>query len=199
MRETTTWRTPCSPPTLWPPAAGRSEVPAILFAAAVEEPRKRVGLLLRAFKLVRRDRPGARLLLSRPRSATSVADLDQPGVELVDLDDRDALVAAYRHAWVSVLPSEGEAFGLVLTEALACGMPVVATNLGGMREIVDRESVGRLFDGDDERALATALHEGLELVEDPATAAACRERALEFSTERTTEAYVALYEELLAA
>ena len=181
------------------PGPGRSEQPAILFAAAPEEPRKRIGLLLSAFDLVRRERPTARLLVSRPRSTASVAGLDRPGVELLDLDDRDALVAACRTAWVAALPSEGEAFGLVLTEALACGTPVVAANLGGMREIVDRDSVGRLFDGDDPKALAYTLLEVLELVGDPVTPAACRKRALDFSTARTTDAYVHLYRELLAA
>jgi teichuronic acid biosynthesis glycosyltransferase TuaC len=87
----------------------------------------------------------------------------------------------------------------VLVEALACGTPVVASNLDGMREVVDRDSVGRLFDGDDERALARALLETLELAEDAGTPQACRSRAEDFSTERTTEQYIELYRELLAA
>jgi phosphatidylinositol alpha-mannosyltransferase len=173
------------------PGPRRSEKPTILCASAVEEPRKRVGLLLSAFELVREQRPEACLLLSG-----SVVPA-RPGVEALDLDDHDALLAAYRRAWVSVLPAEGEAFGLVLTEALACGTPVVATDAGGMPEIVDSDAIGRLFDGGEEN-LAQALHEALELADDPATASACRERAHDFSTDRTTAAYVALYEELLS-
>ena len=164
--------------------------------AAIDEPRKRVDLLLSAFALVRRDRPAARLLLARPRSVAPIPGLDQPGVELVDVDDRAALAEVYRRSWVSALPSFGEAFGLVLIEALACGTPVVASNRDGMREVVDRESVGRLFDGD-ERALARSLLEALDLAEDPATRRACRARAEDFSSERTTDAYLALYAELL--
>ena len=61
-----------------------------------------------------------------------------------------------------------------------------------------RAAVGRLFDGDDPSALARALLEALELARDPQTAAACRARAEEFSWERTTEAYLGLYEEVAA-
>lgn len=171
--------------------------PTVFCGAAIDEPRKRVDLLLRAFALVRRDRPQARLLLSRPRSSPPVADVDRPGVELVDVDDRAALADTYRRSWISALPSFGEAFGLVLIEALACGTPVVASNRDGMSEVVDRENIGRLFDGDDEHALARALLEALELAEDPETRGACRARAEDFSSERTTDAYLDLYAELL--
>jgi glycosyltransferase involved in cell wall biosynthesis len=181
------------------PGGERSPDPTILCAAAVGTPAKRVPLLVRAFEHVRRERPDARLLLSRPPDVAVAEPLLGPGVELVDLDDRAVLADAYRRAWLSVLPSIGEAFGLVLVEALACGTPVVATRVGGMAEIVDRDTIGRLFDGDGdgERELARAVLEALELSGDSATAAACRARAEDFSTERTAEEYVALYEELL--
>ena len=99
---------------------------------------------------------------------------------LADLDDRAALSRAYATAWVTVLPSRDEAFGLVLAESLACGTPVVGSNDGGIPEIVDRPEIGRLFDGDEPAGLARALLEVLELAGDPGTIAACRERAGEF-------------------
>jgi glycosyltransferase involved in cell wall biosynthesis len=174
----------------------RAAEPTIVCAAALDSTRKRVDMLARAFAHVRRERPEARLLLNRPADPGLAEPLLGPGVELVDLDDRAALAEVYRRSWVSALPSTGEAFGLVLVEAMACGTPVVATDAGGMSEIVNGDGVGRLFDGD-ERDLAKALLEALELAEDPATAAACRARAEDFSTTRTAEQYLSLYRELL--
>ena len=178
--------------TLDPPR--RAAEPTLVCAASAREPRKRVPLLAEAFARVRRERPGARLILSAP------AAFEAPeGVEWRDLDDREALAAAYREAHVGVLPSWGEAFGLVLVEALACGTPVVGSNREAIPEVLgDDPRIGRLFDGEDPAELARVLLEALELAADPATAAACRARAERFSTDATTDAYIALYRELLA-
>jgi phosphatidylinositol alpha-mannosyltransferase len=173
-----------------PDPARRSDRPTIVCAADPDEPRKRVPLLVEAFALVRRERPDARLILDRRARPA-------PGVEPRDLDDRSQLAAAYREAWVSALPSTGEAFGLVLAEAMACGTPVVATNTGGMREVANDPSVGRLFDGDEPQALAQALLEALDLAADPSTPKACRARAEEFSRARCANRYLDLYASLL--
>ena len=177
------------------PGGDRAEAPTIICAAAIDAPHKRVALLLEAFAHVRRERPDARLVLSRP--SNGVRRPRGEGIELADLDDRRALADAYRSAWVSALPSVGEAFGLVLAEALACGTPVVATSTGGMTEVVgENGAVGRLFEGGEPEPLARALLEALELAGDPATTAACRRRAELFSVDRCTESYLALYREL---
>jgi phosphatidylinositol alpha-mannosyltransferase len=175
--------------TFTPDPAARAARPTLLCAADPGEPRKRVGLLVEAFALVLKERPDARLILDRRARGGA-------GIERRDLDDREALAAANREAWVSVLPSWGEAFGLVLLEAMACGTPVVGANREAIPEVVSSADVGRLFDGDEPRELASALLDALELAADPATAAACRAHAERFSWERTTEAYAALYEEV---
>jgi glycosyltransferase involved in cell wall biosynthesis len=177
-----------------PDPAARAAVPTVLCAADATEPRKRVRLLAEAFERVRRQRPGARLVLSRPRGG---APFDAPGVEWRDLDDRGALAAANREAHVAALPSVGEAFGLVLVEALACGTPVVGSEREAIPEVVGGDDgVGRLFAGEDADDVARALLEALDLAADPATPARCRARAERFSVDRCVDAYVDLYREL---
>lgn len=172
-----------------PDGGRRSEEPTILCAADHTQPRKRVGLLVEAFELVRRTHPEARLELSRVAGATPPW-AGRAGIEEIDLDDRAALAEANRRAWVHALPSWGEAFGLVLAEALASGTPVV----GGQAEVVGGPDTGRVVDSEDPEELAAALLETIELAKDPATALACRVRAERWSREACAEAYEALYE-----
>jgi glycosyltransferase involved in cell wall biosynthesis len=63
----------------------------------------------------------------------------------------------YRLADVFALPSRGEGFGFVLLEAMACGVPVVASRLDGGREAVREGELGRLIDPGDPDALADAI------------------------------------------
>ena len=173
------------------PGGRRSPHPTIICSADASEPRKHVGLLIEAFALVRAERPDARLVLSAPQRLAG-----GPGVEWVDLNDRETLADAYRDAWTAALPSESEAFGLVLIEALACGTPVVGYRDGAIPEVIDSDRIGRMFAELTPRALADALSAALELGHDPEVATACRQRALQFSADRCTDRYVELYRAL---
>jgi glycosyltransferase involved in cell wall biosynthesis len=182
------------------PGPVRAPEPTIICSSAADQPRKNVALLVQAFGLVRRERPNARLVLSRPRSLAAArragVEMEAAGVEWADLDRRDVLAQAYARAWVAALPSRSEAFGLVLVEALACGTPVVGYASGGIAEIVDGPGVGRLFSQLEPADLANALLEAMEISANPETADACRARAQHFSAHRCVESYLALYREL---
>ncbi len=67
------------------------------------------------------------------------------------------LVDVYRSADVFVLPSELEAFGIVVIEAMASGVPVIVSNCGGMKDIVKDGSNGLIFDVGDARQLAEKI------------------------------------------
>jgi len=78
-----------------------------------------------------------------------------------------------------VLASQGEPFGLVLIEAMRAGVPVIASNAGGVPEIVTHDLDGLLFEVDDDEALADRID---QLAHDPALAD--RLRAQGFATAR---------------
>jgi D-inositol-3-phosphate glycosyltransferase len=61
----------------------------------------------------------------------------------------DRLADYYRAADVCIVPSRSESFGLVALEAAACGTPVVATAVGGLRSLVDHEHTGFLIESRD--------------------------------------------------
>jgi glycosyltransferase involved in cell wall biosynthesis len=85
-----------------------------------------------------------------------------------------------------------EPFGLVLPEAMACGTPVAALDRGAVREIVDEEITGAVFDSLD--ALVAGLPGVLAL-----DRARVRARAVErFSPDRMVDAYVSVYSHLAA-
>jgi glycosyltransferase involved in cell wall biosynthesis len=101
----------------------------------------------------------------------------------------------YERAQVVVVPSFGEGFGMVALEAMERGRAVVASDVGGLPEIVEAGETGLVVPSGDSAALANAI---VELARDPARAAAFgaagRERALAaFSQERCTERIEALY------
>ncbi|HEV2992912.1 MAG TPA: glycosyltransferase [Acidimicrobiia bacterium] len=86
----------------------------------------------------------------------------------------DRLADWYRAADVCLVPSRSESFGLVALEAAACGTPVVAANVGGLRTLVDHDESGFLVDGRDPDEYAAPIQ---ALLDAPGRAAAMGSRA----------------------
>jgi phosphatidyl-myo-inositol alpha-mannosyltransferase len=159
------------------------------------EPRKGLDVMLRALPLVREEHPEVRLL---------VVGAEEPGVRhegaawLGRLPDA-FIPAAYRSAQIMVSPALGmESFGIVLIEAMACGVPVAASDIPGYRAVVEDGVQGLLFPPGDHRALARVL---IRLVEDDAArekmAAAALVRAEVFSWENLVEDVEEAYEDAM--
>lgn len=103
--------------------------------------------------------------------------------------NQSELPRAYGAADCLVLPSDArETWGLVLNEALACGLPcVVSQQVGGAPDLVEPGVTGELFPTGDTERLARALTRVRALLADrEAVAAACRQKAAEYSFNRAT-------------
>jgi phosphatidylinositol alpha-1,6-mannosyltransferase len=100
------------------------------------------------------------------------------------IGDRTAYMEHLRSATLFVLPSRSEGVPKVLLDAMAAGLPIVATDVGAIAEIVG-EDRGRLVPAGDPAALAEAIGRSLD---DPATLARMRERGLAWAAEHTETA-----------
>lgn len=169
----------------------RAPEPTLVCAASLTDPRKRGPLLLRAFEALRRSRPETRLHLIRPAGTAPPSELgrlpDGAGWHLVD--GKDGVGRAFGAAWASVLPSVGEAQGLVLIESLAAGTPVVAARDGAGPEIVSDQSIGHLFEPDDEASLTEAMDRALTLAGRSGTRSTCRDHVARFQWSALIEAH----------
>ncbi|MBB4659091.1 glycosyltransferase involved in cell wall biosynthesis [Parvularcula dongshanensis] len=107
---------------------------------------------------------------------------------------RDELRGAFQAADLYVLPSRSEGLPLALLEAMACGLPVLATKVGAVPQVVDEEC-GRTVPPEDEDALGAALE---SLLSDTSAlsemGARARDRARQYDVASTLDAYTDLIE-----
>lgn len=160
-----------------------AEEPVVIYVGRVDDNRKNVPLLVRAFAAVVQRIPDAELWLVGSYSpegpvARSVETLGmRDHVKFLGFQPDDALPDLYRRAAVFALPSDQEGLGIVVLEAMACGLPVVSTMCGGPEEDVEASGAGALVPVDDSAAFAEAL---CGVLQDSAARFKLRERAIEF-------------------
>jgi glycosyltransferase involved in cell wall biosynthesis len=102
-------------------------------------PRKRIDVLLEVFSKFRRTQGDARLVRvggALTREQQHIAERLGVAGSIVQMPflERPQLAALYRRASVVVLPSDREGFGLPVVEAMACGTPVIASDIPALRE-----------------------------------------------------------------
>lgn len=181
---------------------GTEDVPVLVHVSNFR-PVKNVPLVVEAFARVAAETP-ARLLLigDGPERSRVEAMLRERG-----LSDQARLVGSQEHveslvreASVFLLPSRLESFGLAALEALASGVPVVASRVGGLPEVIRHGETGWLVPEGDVAAMA---HRVLNLLRDPERrlemgAAARADAAARFPLLPTVARYEALYQRLRA-
>jgi phosphatidylinositol alpha-mannosyltransferase len=158
----------------WPGECLPGRGGAIGFLGRFTEARKGFPILRDAFVELARQRPGLRLLVAGPGDPDDlygrfpVELRDQ--VTFLGLVSEEDKARMLRSVHLYVAPNTGgESFGMILTEALAAGTTVVASDLDAFRRVLDGGRAGRLFPTGDPAALRTAL---ADLLDDPAGRAA---------------------------
>ncbi len=123
--------------------------------------------------------------------------IDRELVWLGHVDDPSVYRAVFRRATAFTFPSEWEAFGLVLLEAMAAGVPIIATRVGGVPEVLDEGRAGVLVAYGDVDGLASAIRELLGSPEQAAALVArARDRVKSYTWDRVIDDHLALYREL---
>ncbi|MBX3175523.1 MAG: N-acetyl-alpha-D-glucosaminyl L-malate synthase BshA [Gemmatimonadaceae bacterium] len=165
-------------------------------------PVKRVRDVVRVFAEVRKQRDCVLVMVGDGPDRSAAEDearVQGVGADvrfLGRIDDVAPLLAA---ADVYLFPSETESFGLSALEALASGVPVVASRVGGVPEVVRDGVTGALREIGDVAGMAAAALEFLEPARwATASAAAAADAAARYSTAQVVARYERLYEEALA-
>lgn len=188
---------------------GLADGPLALFVGRIQ-PLKGLDVAVRAIARTSAAIPQIRFLsIGGPSGPSGAAEIervrrlaDELGcserVELLPIQPHDRIADFYRAADVLLAPSRSETFGLVAVEAQACGLPVVATRVGGFAYTVVNGESGALVDRDDPGAVAHAIE---RIVGDPVLAARLRAGAIRsaqrFSWPATADRFLEVYEGLL--
>jgi phosphatidyl-myo-inositol alpha-mannosyltransferase len=168
------------------PLAGQPGTPTVVFLGRIDEPRKGLAVLLEALPALARMVPEVRLLVAGPGNADDVIAAVprslRDRLEILGLVSEADKPRVYASGDVYCAPNtHGESFGIVLTEAMATGTPVVASNLPAFRRVLRDGRAGALFPVGDAEALARTL---ADLLHDPD-----RRRELSAAASRAVTAY----------
>jgi len=189
------------------PVPGRPIETDLLFVGRTEDRKKGVGTLLEALSLLP-EHVTLKIVDGRiPEDGLVPRLIRRYGLEgrvvvhreMLELSD---LVVQYSTARAAVVPSFFEGFGFPASEAMACGLPVIANAAGALPEVVGTDGqAGRLVPPRDPRAMAAAI---ADVIADPARATAMGRHARErvsrlFRWDRAAAGLVDIFEEAVRA
>ena len=175
-----------------------------ILALGVIDPRKGHRLTIRAFAEVLKKVPDARLkIVGALGSVAHLAELHEEihsldlshHIEILIDQPRSVLLDELREARVFALHSQEESQGIAICEAMACGLPIVATRVGGIPDVIGDSGAGTLVDYGDIAGFAAAIVD--QLTDDAANArasAAALVRGADFDWDAITARVVGLYE-----
>ncbi|MCP6730223.1 N-acetyl-alpha-D-glucosaminyl L-malate synthase BshA [Bacillus sp. PS93] len=162
---------------------------------------KRVQDVIRVFRNIA-GKTKAKLLLvgDGPEKSTACELIRKYGLEdqVLMLGNQDRVEELYSISDLKLLLSEKESFGLVLLEAMACGVPCIGTNIGGIPEVIKNNVSGFLVDVGD---VAAATARAMSILEDEQlsnrfTKAAIEMLENEFSSKKIVSQYEQIYADL---
>ena len=154
---------------------------AIGFLGRMDEPRKGLPVLLRAFEVLAPARPGLRLLIGGNGDADEQRDrlpeeLRERAVFLGEVSEEDKVRLLHSVDVFCSPNTGGESFGIVTAEAMAAGLPIVASDLPAFRDVLRGGQAGELFAAGDPDDLARVT---ARLLDDPARRAELSVAALD--------------------
>ncbi|AOC91494.1 N-acetyl-alpha-D-glucosaminyl L-malate synthase BshA [Bacillus amyloliquefaciens] len=162
---------------------------------------KRVKDVIRVFRNIAA-KTKAKLLLvgDGPEKCVAWQLVEKYGLQdqVLLLGNQDRVEELYSISDLKLLLSEKESFGLVLLEAMACGVPCIGTNIGGIPEVIKDQVSGFLVEVGDIQA---ASEKALAILEDKQLSKRLTDHALkmaetEFSSQRIVSQYERIYDEL---
>ena len=130
---------------IWQPNRQRTDRPVRILFVGGDFQRKGGDLLLRAYQRLCQQVPGERIELALV-TRDSIPETNGVRTYANYQPNSAALIRLYQASDLFVLPSRGEAFGIAAVEASAAGLPVVASRVGGLSDIVDDGQTGFLIE-----------------------------------------------------